>query len=322
MGPGLYRTQLKYRKSLEQNGLHKLPRQDDFGKPSWPSDEVLDSLKSRDPTSEWESGVEAQQASSFPARSIYFSFAQSDHHRMISPHAHKRIPLPGLENETSHREICDNCLESSSTSSSEDITIKFKANLPTSTNPRSKLHFHRKPEQGDKLDKFSVNDLLVIRRAAAIFIFFNGCKPSLRISATNFRNMARKCHLCDAGAMPAVDILFIDVMRQWQRQISDHSTPYYDTFRVKNPITSHQTPGLPFQGFLEAIFRIAKARAKGGSLKEQLETLVTGCEQYMKEANKTEEKTKKKRKEAHYNQIYTTSPSRISGGLSARQPYL
>uniref|UniRef100_H2XQ27 Tubulin polyglutamylase TTLL11 n=1 Tax=Ciona intestinalis TaxID=7719 RepID=H2XQ27_CIOIN len=117
------------------------------------------------------------------------------------------------------------------------------------------------PTQPEVKENFSIQEVTLLKRAAAVFIFFNGFKTSLRIGATAFRNMARRCRLCEQGSMPAVDILFIDTMRQWRGYTE-----------------SHQPAGLPFQGFLEALFRLAKSRFRGSTLKEKLESLLSNCE--------------------------------------------
>ena len=289
-------------------------------------------FKEKNSFSDWESEAKIPPSSRLPPRSIYFDHAHSNQYNrnLASPERPNRMYFTEHESKDRPSKICDNCLESSTTSSADEVNATFQkrtfslspqrfpltSRLVLETNNKSNGH----KDKILKSDKFVIQDLLLIKRIASIFIYFNGFKPSLRISATSFRNMARKCRLCESGALPAVDILFIDIMRQWQRQVNDHTTPYYDTFRVKNPITSHHTSGLPFQGFLEAIFRIAKSRFKGISLKEKLEALVYNCEQYIQEASRAANKISKKRKEKSsikFSQI----PPRISGVMSARQPY-
>ena len=319
-GPGLFYTQQKYKSALEQNetDAHDQHRPDNHAL----NEDILFASRSKNSFSECESGVRLpHQFRTLPSRSIYFDYAQTEDSLSSYRPSSREIVFPttvSREMVEPKRDVCGNCLESSTTSSSDDSNFVFKKTASTAT-PRTKKSLL--PEKNSKSESYVTQDLLLVRRIASIFIFFNGFKPSLRMSATSFRNMARKCRLCESGAMPAIDILFIDIMRQWQRQIYDHTVPYYDSFRIKNPITSHQTQGLPFQGFLEAIFRIAKARFKGGTLKEKLENLVNSCEQYMKEASRAANKNSKKMKEIPSSRSTQMTSPRVSCGMSTRQPY-
>ena len=333
VGPGLLYAQEQHRISVEKNESEFDFQNDSITLSK--SEEFPDIFKSQNRYSDWECGPPPPQITSLPPRSIFFDYAQPENDRLRHKFIPKERPFQLASDKTEvhdlTRNICNNCLESSTTSSVDEMNHDHKKRPVSTATPRGRLHSRPNFEYSEKTmrfdkkilrpNKFVIQDLLIIKRIASVFIYFNGFKPSLRISATSFRNMARKCRLCESGAMPAIDILFIDIMRQWQRQINDHTAPYYDTFRVKNPIISHQSPGLPFQGFLEAIFRIAKSRFKGASLKEKLEALVCNCECYMKEANKAANKISKKRKEIYLPKCGQMSSPRISGVMSARQPY-
>jgi len=333
VGPGLLYAQQQYRISVAKNGADIMSQMDSNNLS--PNEEFPDIFKNKKQFLEWESEIQLSQSTTLPPRSIYFDHAQHDNDRFGRKLAYQELPFQltseKVEDRGTKRKICDNCLESSTTSSVEEIQENFKKRTSSTATPRGRMflssgldHCDKAVGLGGKIprtEKFVIQDLLLIKRIASVFIYFNGFKPSLRIGATSFRNMARKCRLCESGAMPAIDILFIDVMRQWQRQINDHTTPYYNTFRMKNPIISHQPQRLPFQGFLETIFRIAKSRFKGVSLKEKLEVLVCNCEHYMKEANRAASKMSKRRKEIHVPKLSQMPSPRISGVMSTRQPY-
>ena len=281
---------------------------------------------------EWESESRGSQENALPPRSIYFDFAQQDESKNFFNRSQKQSSLSrcGDEEEEEEEErilknVCDNCMEEANVASSlEDYKLNRGTLSLLLPRFQSNTRFILSQQRAEKRENFSIQDLLLTKRAADVFIFFNGIKPSLRISATSFRNMARKCHLCESGAMPAIDILFIDIMRQWQRQTNDHSSPFYNSYRQKNPITSHQPAGLPFQGFLEAIFRIAKARFNGRSLKEKLEILILNCEQYIKEAKRAANRKTKTRNDFYQKKDKVSTQfyaPRILCGLSTRQPY-
>nr|XP_039257520.1 uncharacterized protein LOC120334135 [Styela clava]XP_039257521.1 uncharacterized protein LOC120334135 [Styela clava] len=158
-------------------------------------------------------------------------------------------------------------------------------------------------DRNAKSSTFSGYHMLLLRRCAKIFIYFNGIKSSLAMGATAFRNMARKCNLCDQGSLPSIDILYIDSLRQWQSYRNAHGTPYYiQTSDQQKDLKSKkaylkQATGLPFQGFVDAIFRIASQRYRGETLRDKVECLIAGCERYIASAKKIEKAEKLKQRE-------------------------
>ncbi|XP_078486450.1 tubulin polyglutamylase TTLL11-like [Ciona intestinalis] len=255
--------------------------------PNWKSDNESDVT--------WENDVTpTTRRAQMPPRSIYFNSAQLyDRNdvtiRSVTSHTTSHTKPP----------IKTRCSKCESALASDDVIMNRK--------------------QPEVNENFSIQEVTLLKRAAAVFIYFNGFKSSLRIGATAFRNMARRCRLCEQGSMPAVDILFIDTMRQWQGYTEARGSPFYDTFKGKNPVTSHQPAGLPFQGFLEALFRLAKSRFRGSTLKEKLESLLTNCECYVTEAMRADKLTKRRR-QAKYFKKPMTSP-RITCSTSQRLPF-
>lgn len=332
VGPGLFYVQQQHKPAIDSYQLDEEETCNSFQPSGNFEESSFENSGSKQLSSDWESDSRLSHVSSIPPRSIYFDFAQmeANHHQIKTNYSQNRKFLDECEEENEDgkgfKDICASCMEEAASvaSSSDDFKLNNRTLSLISPRFQSNARLILSRQHAQKREKFSIQDLLLVKRAAAVFIFFNGIKPSLRISATSFRNMARKCHLCESGAMPAIDILFIDVMRNWQRQANDHHSPYYESYRHKNPITTHQPAGLPFQGFLEAIFRIAKAKFKGVDLKEKFETLIVNCEQYIKEADRTATRIAKKRNEAQLlkqrNQIQVSTP-RISCGMSTRQPY-
>ncbi|XP_076807145.1 uncharacterized protein LOC143450469 isoform X1 [Clavelina lepadiformis] len=325
-GPGLVHTQKQHKVKLEkQQSLDVVknavrPLTQSIG--NMPSVQML-KLESQQHQETWDCEWESERRNSthnpLPPRSIYFNSAQNDIETSatLHPRPPSRSLLSQQKNEgqlkiTQQRRVCDSCVESSSTAStgSPDIDYEIKR-LPPFCEKSNKAVANDEPTKTSKSRRFMLKEIMLINRVAAVFIYFNGVKRSLRINATAFRNMARNCKLCDQGAMPAIDILFIDVLRQCQQYASEQGSPFYHL---------QSSMGLPFQGFLEAMFRIAKARFKGATLKEKLEALVSNCELYMQEATRANKIARRRLQNRVKKKAVVMSP-RISCGLSQRQPY-
>lgn len=161
-----------------------------------------------------------------------------------------------------------------------DIKSSRHYHYPVATRIRYNRRIHGKLDEKFQDDYFINKYALLFHRAAQIFIYFNGITPKLKMSATAFRNMARKCALCDHGSLPSLDILYMDVVRQCQTFKSHRASPFYNnpTGKLSKP---SQSAGLPFQGFIDALLKIAGQRYRGDKLCEKLEILIENCESYI-----------------------------------------
>jgi len=119
----------------------------------------------------------------------------------------------------------------------------------------------------------SVRKCAILNRAAEAFIFFSGIKPTLTISPNSFRNMIRRCQLCDSKHLPSIDIIFMEVMRKWQNYVFDKSILANND--SSNSSYGLYSPGIPFQGFIEALLRIAKTYLKGANLTTAVDIMLT-----------------------------------------------
>lgn len=168
--------------------------------------------------------------------------------------------------------------------------------------------------------KFNARDILLVTRAANVFIYFNGFKPSLTMSATTFRNMARSCQLCDQQSLPSVDILYMDVMRSWCGYGRD--SPYNSNPRNTGSILSQQAHGLSFPAFVEALFKLAKFQFRGSNLHEKFSALLSNCDKCIRDSKWSELKAKRRLKFASLRRKALNSHSpRISCSSSQRNPY-
>lgn len=82
-------------------------------------------------------------------------------------------------------------------------------------------------------------------------------------------------------------------MRQWQAYRANHGTPYYIQEGEHKDLKSkkhrlRQATGLPFQGFIDALLRIAAQRYRGETLRDKMIQLVDECERYITNAKKIE----------------------------------
>lgn len=124
-----------------------------------------------------------------------------------------------------------------------------------------------------------------------------------------------RCNLCEQGSLPSVDILYIDILRQWQNYKAAHGCPYYITNTAGEPkdlkkkkALMCQSFGLPFQGFIEALFRIANQRFRGETLVERMENLLLTCERNIAGAKK-HDRTEKLRNDARNSSMHWNRPS-------------
>ena len=185
----------------------------------------------------------------------------------------------------------------------EKYGVKYQIKVNTDDDPAGMAQ--QRTSNGAR--KFNVRDIFLLTRTANVFIYFNGFKPSLTMSATTFRNMARSCQLCDQQSLPSVDILYMDVMRSHNRD---------------RPSSMVQQPGLTFPAFVEALFKLAKFQFRGASLHEKFSLLVSNCDKCIRDNKWCELKAKRRLKNQSLRRkaLNTTSP-RVSCSSSQRNPY-
>jgi len=324
-GPGLYYTQQQYTSAQTKRQPLKFikPEVHQNGKKAQ-SGEHLQALSESDVPSKWESDL-LPCREKLQLRSIYFDQVEEELEsfeiKVNKPTSKASLNEFPLERKPEAPSLCAQCSETESLLSFSDDVVheRRSAAQPSLYRRNISANISTSKSSSQEQSKFAMRDFMLLNRAAAVFIYFNGIKPSLRISATAFRNMARRCRIAEQGSMPSIDILFIDIMRQWQSYSFGHLSPFYDTLQTRNHVTRHQPAGLPFQGFLEALFKIASSRFHGETLKEKLEILISNCEMYIREASRAEKAARKKHAQQTRRRVYE-SP-RVSGTSSQRHPY-
>ncbi|XP_013406638.1 tubulin polyglutamylase TTLL11 isoform X3 [Lingula anatina] len=119
------------------------------------------------------------------------------------------------------------------------------------------------------------DDLRVLERTADIFLKCLGVRSSLRMGPTGFRMFTRKCRLTTNGlSNAAVDIMFIELHRKWEFLNPDRTTEA----KKLAQLDFRPRECLCFQGFLEAVFTIAKRKFRGLSRLDGVAALIDYCE--------------------------------------------
>jgi len=166
-------------------------------------------------------------------------------------------------------EVCDGCYaDSTAPPYRRSFRKTEKARLLKELPKADALSIYMQQEE---YNRAMVRRCTILNRAAEAFVFFSGVRPTLTISPNSFRNMVRRCHLCEFHFLPSIDLMYMEVMREWQSYVLDRSMTIAT-------VTDLYSPGLPFPGFVMALFRIAKVQFRGSNLGYRVDALLSNVD--------------------------------------------
>ena len=129
-----------------------------------------------------------------------------------------------------------------------------------------------------------LEDCTLLKQSAEAFIYFNGSKNSFFISICSFRLLVRRCGLCDFFNLSSIENVFFEVAKEWKIWKSKVRIDDFSKSKVSSPKIGDTY--VPFQGFIQVLYKVAELQFSGNNLKEKVENLIKQIVKSMQKENK------------------------------------
>lgn len=168
--------------------------------------------------------------------------------------------------------ICNSCLFNclclnlfESFGLKKDFSLRFMKNVVVMSKLTKVLVIEAK--KNSILENYAL-----LQRAAEAFVHFNGSKNSIYISICSFRMLVRRCGLCDFFNLSSVENVFLEVAKDWKAWKSKVKMDEF--LKSKTSSSKFGISYVPFQGFVQVLYKVAELQFTGNNLREKIENLI------------------------------------------------
>ena len=147
----------------------------------------------------------------------------------------------------------------------KDLSLRFLKNVAVTSKLTKVLTIEAK--KSSVLENYAL-----LQRAAEAFVHFNVSKNSIYISICSFRMLVRRCGLCDFFNLSSVENVFLEVANDWKAWKT--KVKMDDFLKSKTSYSKLRTTCVPFQGFVEVLYKVAELQITGKNLREKVENLI------------------------------------------------